>query len=136
MAKGAAGLTEFSMDSIKDPNIRQLFGKVKLLSDQSFESKKDNIRGAEVEIRLTNNNSFKKKFRLPKGEPENPATTEALTEKFRSCIGLFWSEPKKEEVIHAIEEVDQLKDIRLLTKLLVSETSGVKDEQSNRHTVT
>jgi len=119
MAKGAAGLTEFSMDSVNNPNIRQLFDKVKLLSDPSFESKKDNIRGAEVEILLIDNRSIKKKFLLPKGEPENPATTEELTEKFRSCIGMLWSEPRMEEVIHAIEELDQLKDIRLLTKLLI-----------------
>ncbi len=42
---------------------------------------KDNIRGAEVEIILSENRSFRNKVLLPRGEPENPATTEELEEK-------------------------------------------------------
>ena len=71
------------------------YEKVQLICDPSYESKKDNIPGAEVEIILSENTSFRNKVRLPKGEPENPATIEELEEKFRSCIGYFCSEQKK-----------------------------------------
>jgi 2-methylcitrate dehydratase PrpD len=118
LTNGAAGLAEFSMDSVKDPTIQQLFKKVHFISDSSLESKKDNIRGAEVEILFTDNESFKEKVLLPKGEPENPATSEELNEKFRSCIGAFWSKSKQEEIIHAIGELEQLDNIQMLTKRL------------------
>ena len=52
LIKGGAGLAEFSMDSVKDPNIQRLFGKIQYISDPSLESKKDNIRGAKLEIHL------------------------------------------------------------------------------------
>jgi 2-methylcitrate dehydratase PrpD len=116
LAKGGAGLSEFSIDSINDPIIRRLFEKVEFISDSDFDSRKDNIRGAEVEVILTDNNSFKNKVPLPKGEPENPATTEELEEKFKDCIGDFWSEQKKEQVIRAIRDLERLNDIRMLTK--------------------
>jgi 2-methylcitrate dehydratase PrpD len=118
LTKGGAGLAEFSMDSVNDPLIQRLFEKVQFISDPSYESKKDNIRGAEVEIILTDDTSLRKKVLLPKGEPENPATTETLEEKFRNCVGDFWPESKKEEVIGAISELEKIDDIRILTDLV------------------
>lgn len=118
LTKGAAGLAEFSMDSVNDPSIQGLFKKIQFASDPSFESKKDNIRGAEVEIILADNKSFRNKVLLPKGEPENPATIEELEEKFKSCIGAIWSAQKKEEVIRIVRNLEQLDNIRMLTTLL------------------
>ena len=118
LTKGRAGLADFSMDSINDPSIQRLFGKVQFISDPALESKKDNIRGAEVEVILTDNTAFRNKVLLPKGEPENPATTEELEEKFKDCIGNFWSEQKKEHIIRAIRDLERLDDIRMLTKQL------------------
>jgi len=118
LTKGGAGLADFSMDSINDPHIQRLFEKVQFISDPALESKKDNIRGAEVEVILTGNTSFKSKVQLPKGEPENPATNEELDEKFKDCIGNFWSEQKKEHVIRAIRGLERFDDIRMFTKQL------------------
>jgi 2-methylcitrate dehydratase PrpD len=118
LTKGAAGLAEFSMDSVNDPNIQRLFERVQFISDPSFESKKDNIRGAEVEIIFVDNRSLRNKVLLPKGEPENSATIEELEEKFKSCIGAIWTAQKKEEVIRNIRDLEQLDNIRKLTKLL------------------
>ena len=126
LARGGAGLAEFSMDSVNDPNIQRLFEKVRFISDPSFESKEENIRGAEVEIILTDNRTFRNKVLLPKGEPENPATIEELEDKFNRCIGAIWSEQKKEEVIRLIRDLEQLDNIRMLTKRL-------RPEKGKRH---
>lgn len=118
LVKGRAGLADFSLDCVNDPHIQRLFTKVRLISDPAFESRQDNIRGAEVEILLNDKTSFKNKVRLPKGEPENPATAEELAEKFKDCIGGFWSNQKKEEVIRTIEKLEHLDNIGMLTRLL------------------
>ena len=118
LTKGRAGLADFSTDSINNPNIRRLFEKVQFTSDPSFEAKEDNIRGAEVEILINDNTTFKSKVQLPKGEPENPATTAELDDKFKDCIGGFWSKQKKEDVISAIRNLERLDDIRMLTQHL------------------
>jgi 2-methylcitrate dehydratase PrpD len=118
LSRGRAGLADFSMDSVNDPKIRRLFEKVQFISDPSFESKKDNVRGAEVEIIETGHRSFRNKVLLPRGEPENPATTEELENKFQDCIGDFWNEQKKVEVIRAIGELEHLDSIRMFADLL------------------
>jgi len=118
LAKGQAGLSEFSMESIKDGNIRQLFEKVQIISDPSFESREDNFRGAQVEIILTDNSAVKHKVLLPKGEPENPAGPEELEGKFKSCIGNFWTEQKTEAVMQAISTLEQIENIGEFTQLI------------------
>lgn len=118
LAKGQAGLSEFSMESINDRDIRQLFEKVQLISDPSFESRKDNFRGAQVEIILTGKTVVKHKVLLPKGEPENPAGPEALEDKFKSCIGNFWTAQKTEKVMQAIRNLEQIDNIKELTQLI------------------
>jgi 2-methylcitrate dehydratase PrpD len=118
LVKGGAGLADFSLDSVNDPRIQGLFEKVRLIRDPAFESKKDNIRGAAVEIILPGGKSLKNRVLLPRGEPENPAKPEELEEKFRDCIGGFWSHQKKEEVIRTIGDLEQIDDIRFFTDLL------------------
>ena len=115
---GSAGLADFSMYSIHDPRIQLLFDKIQFISNPAFESKKDNIRGAEVEIMLSGAKSFNTRVLLPKGEPENPATAEELETKFRDCVGSFWSEPKIEEVICSTGELEQFENIRGFTQKL------------------
>jgi 2-methylcitrate dehydratase PrpD len=118
LSKGRAGLADFSMANVNDPYIRSLFKKVKIVSDPSFESKKDNVRGAEVEIVAAGGISFKNKVLLPRGEPENPATTQELEHKFRDCVADFWSDQEKTAVIHTIGQLEELDDIRMFTELL------------------
>ncbi len=118
LVKGQAGLGEFSMECVKDRHVQQLFEKVQFISDPSFESRKDNFRGAQVEIFLSDNTAVKHKVLLPKGEPENPAAPEELEDKFKNCIGNFWTEPKTEEVMQAIRNLEQIDNIGELTQLI------------------
>jgi len=118
LAKGQAGLSDFSMESIKNRHIRQLFEKVQFISDPSFESREDNFRGAQVEIFLSDNTVVKQKVLLPKGEPENPAAPEELEDKFKSCIVNFWTEQKTEAVMQAVRNLEQIENIAELTQLI------------------
>jgi 2-methylcitrate dehydratase PrpD len=118
LVKGRAGLAEFSTEITNDPRIGQLFEKVDFISDPSFESKTDNVRGAELEIKFSDNTAVKHRVLLPKGEPENPASPEDLDEKFKNCIADFWSDRKTAAVMQAIRDVDQIDDIRMLTELI------------------
>ena len=121
IVKGKAGINEFSMENTKNQQIGDLFNKVKIINDSSFELKENNIRGAEVEIILKNNTRLKKRIVLPKGEPENPLTKEELYDKFNDCIGKFWSNEKKEKVLEYIQNLDEVDNIRILTDLIITQ---------------
>jgi len=118
LVKGNAGINEFSAENVKDQQISDLFNKVKLISDSSFESKENNIRGAEVEIVSKDNTRLKKRVLLPKGEPENPATEQELYDKYYSCIGNFWTIDKKEEVWKCIQDLENIDNIKILMDLI------------------
>lgn len=113
-----AGINDFSMESISDKKIQNLFYKVKIIGDSSLESIEHNIRGAEVEIVLKDNTSFKKRVLLPKGEPENPSTKEELYNKFYDCVGEFWTKDKKEKILEGIEHLENIDNIKTLLGLL------------------
>ena len=118
IVKGKAGIGDFSIENIKNQQIGDLFNKVKIISDPSFESKENNIRGAEVEIILKDDTRFKKRVLLPKGEPENPATKQELHNKYYSCIGKFWTIDKKEEVLKYIQDFENINNIKTLMDLI------------------
>ena len=118
IVKGKAGINEFSMENTKNQQIGDLFNKVKIISDYSFESKENNIRGAEVEIILKDDTRLKKRVLLPKGEPENPATKQELYDKYYSCIGNFWTIDKKEEVWKCIQDLENIDNIKTLMDLI------------------
>lgn len=118
LVKGKAGINEFSAENIKNQQIGDLFNKVKLISDSSFESKENNIRGAEVETILKDNTRLKKRVLLPKGEPENPATKQELYDKYYSCIDNFWTIDKKEEVLKYIQDLENIDNIKTFMDLI------------------
>ena len=118
LVRGRAGIDDFSMESISDKKIQNLFYKVKIIGDSSLESIEHNIRGAEVEIILKDNTYFKKRVLLPKGEPENPSTKEELYNKFYDCVGEFWTNDKKEKILECIEHLENIDNIKTLPGLL------------------
>lgn len=118
LVRGRVGIDDFSMESISDKKIQNLFYKVKIIGDSSLESIEHNIRGAEVEIVLKDNTCFKKRVLLPKGEPENPSTKEELYNKFYDCVGEFWTNDKKEKILECIEYLENIDNIKTLPGLL------------------
>ena len=118
LIRGRAGIDDFSMKSISDEKIHNLFYKVKITGDPSLESIEHNIRGAEVEVVLKDNTCFKKIVLLPKGEPENPSTKEELYNKFYDCVGEFWTKDKKEKILEGVEHLENIDNIKTLLDLL------------------
>ena len=118
LVKGKAGIGDFSMENTKNQEIGDLFNKAKLISDSSFESKENNIRGAEVEIILKDDTRLKKRVLLPKGELENPATKQELYDKYCSCIGNFWTIDRKEEVLNYIQDLENIDNIKTFVDLI------------------
>src|SRR5579864_706364 len=80
----AAGLDQFSDDSVRSPEIKSLMGKIVLTKDLRIETKFPEEWPARVQIELTNGKQFQKNLRYPKGDPKNPLTWQELATKFES----------------------------------------------------
>jgi len=97
LAKGRVGIKDFSIENIKNIEIKNLFRKVRIKSDASLESKEKNIRGSKVEVVLLDGKKYEKIVQLPRGELENPASLEDFYSKYYECTDSYW--PKKSRKI-------------------------------------
>jgi len=118
LVKDTIGLDDFSKERITDPRVKEVFYKIALHSDEKFESPQDNIRGALVEVTLTNGKKLKKEMKLPVGEKENPADEKALHDKLIYCFGESWSVKTRDAVCEQIQELEKLTSVCKLTSTL------------------
>ncbi|MCG5102169.1 MmgE/PrpD family protein [Oceanobacillus alkalisoli] len=82
LLKGQGGLDQFTEEALWDEEIRSLMEKVELLTEPEIDQAYPDQWGAIIEIKLTTGEVWTKKTDFPKGDPENPVTTEDLQEKF------------------------------------------------------
>jgi 2-methylcitrate dehydratase PrpD len=82
LARGGAGISDFTEEIIRDPHIRNLAGKVSVIEAPALTAQVPDKRAAFVEIHMANGRVLKASTTYPKGEPENPMTDEELKQKF------------------------------------------------------
>jgi 2-methylcitrate dehydratase PrpD len=80
----AAGLDQFTDESLRSPEIKSLMGKVVLEKNKQIEKNFPREWPSIVKIYMNNGRKFQKKVRFPKGDPENPLTWRELSTKFHS----------------------------------------------------
>jgi 2-methylcitrate dehydratase PrpD len=79
-----AGLDDFTMARLKDPDIAALMKRIILEGDDALSREYPRKWAARVEVRLNNGRILQGRVDHPKGDPENPLSREDLTGKFRT----------------------------------------------------
>jgi 2-methylcitrate dehydratase PrpD len=99
---GAAGLDQFTVETINSTRIREIMPKVELVKDPRIEETFPKEWPARVAIETENGQRYEKFVRYPKGDPENPLTWDEMTRKFYSLSGAVLSRERCDEIIEAI----------------------------------
>jgi 2-methylcitrate dehydratase PrpD len=102
---GAAGLDQFTMETIHAPRIREMMSKVALVKDASIEENFPREWPARVAIETSSAQHYEQFVRFPKGDPENALTWEEMKTKFRALAGSALSAERCTEIFHAISDV-------------------------------
>ncbi|MGA7793838.1 MAG: MmgE/PrpD family protein [Candidatus Acidiferrales bacterium] len=113
----AAGLDQFTGESLHSPQIKTLMGKVVLQKDMRIEKNFPEEWPAIVQIYLTNGKQFEKYIRFPKGDPENPLTWQELTTKFQSLATRVFPKTRCEEIINSVKDMKPSTILREIWKL-------------------
>jgi 2-methylcitrate dehydratase PrpD len=113
----AAGLDQFTGESIRSPRIKSLMGKVVLQKHQRIEENFPVEWPALVSVELTNGARFEKFVRFPKGDPENPLTWPELSAKFHSLASRVFPKTRCDQIIHSVKEINSQEDLRNIWKL-------------------
>jgi 2-methylcitrate dehydratase PrpD len=114
---GKAGVDEFSAEHLQDPALRSIAGRVHVTPDEWREEVYPAQRGAEVRV-FTPRGIFQGEVVIPKGDPENPFSSDELREKFRGNAGKVLSRDgvsRLENLVMEGRPSDFMREIMLLT---------------------
>lgn len=103
----AAGLDQFSDDSIRSPEVKSLMGKVVLMKDIRIEKNFPEEWPARVQIELTSGKRFQKNIRYPKGDPGNPMSWQELAIKFESLASRVFPKARCAQIIQGVKEMNR-----------------------------
>jgi 2-methylcitrate dehydratase PrpD len=114
-----AGIREFTDTFVSSEPVQQMMARVTTVFDPKIEAQGfDKIRSV-VEVDLTDGRKLTKasddRYR---GGPDRPFTRDELHDRFNDCATIVLTEETTRRALSQIELVDQLKDIRELTRTL------------------
>ncbi|NWG03483.1 MAG: MmgE/PrpD family protein [Syntrophaceae bacterium] len=119
MIKGEVFLKDFDERYIRDPQVLELSRKIRVEIDPGLPER--DMMSADLQVK-TKNNIFYKKVDKVKGNPLNPMDMNECVKKFMKCIEYSENpnmEKKAKEILDALIDLDQLRDISVLMRLFV-----------------
>lgn len=99
-----------------DPEIVELIEKVEPYAHPEAVGKRDHL--AEVTITLHDGRTCAAVEVHPKGTPQNPAEPQQLISKVRSLAGAVLTDSQTNDLISAVEHLDEIGDVADLAKML------------------
>jgi len=98
----AAGIDQFTDESIRSGKIQRLMGKVVMTKHERLERNFPEEWPTLVAITLNDGRSFEKYLANPKGDPSNPLSADELISKFRSLAG------PRDDIVSVVLSLDSL----------------------------
>lgn len=81
--RGSAGLNDFTESTLWNEDIRALMSKMYVYVDAEMEQAYPDKWAAKMTVKLKDGRELTRSLNYPKGDPENPVTTEELVLKFK-----------------------------------------------------
>jgi len=120
VAKGNVLPSDFEEDALRDPFVRSLLDKIKVVANPEIDALFPKVKRAIVTIK-TPQGEYKKQEDFAKGQPERPLSEEELVSKFKANSEKKVSSSKMEDIISATKDLDSIDEIEEYMKLLVSD---------------
>jgi 2-methylcitrate dehydratase PrpD len=114
MKKRRCGLADFTEEALLDPEIRNLMDRVILSKDEELDALHPACWPTIVEISDRKGRIYRGRTDFPRGDPENPVSTDELLVKFRTLAKGSWGEKKVsklEKAVLELEYVDKVEDL-------------------------
>jgi 2-methylcitrate dehydratase PrpD len=87
LAYGSAGLSDYTLDHIQDPEVRALMARTDCFTDPGLDAGYPRRWPAAVELQLTDGRTVGTRVEYATGEPENPVSRAGLVAKFVDLNG-------------------------------------------------
>jgi 2-methylcitrate dehydratase PrpD len=120
-----AGLAEFTDKVVNRPDVRKMIEKIEFGVHPEAEAAGYEKMTTIIDIELADGRRIGGRADFGKGSPANPMSDEELAGKFRECAA--WGKLPKasaDKLVHMVFNLEKLKSIRELTKLLSIRAKG------------
>jgi 2-methylcitrate dehydratase PrpD len=117
-AKRNGGLDAFHLKTIKDPVVQETLKKVEIVADPELHKLYPEKFPTNIEIHTKDGKVYKGEMYYAKGSPKNPFSDEEVNEKFRSLALPMIEKNKVDQIIQMVTNLESVKDINELTRLL------------------
>ena len=114
---GDALLDRYTDETIAMPEIKQLMSRVRSVHDPVLEENYPLRWPAWAEIVTRDGRALRADVEFPKGDPENALSWDELKDKFRGLTRPLMASGRQEEIIAAVDSLQELEDIRSLADL-------------------
>jgi 2-methylcitrate dehydratase len=111
----------FSDEKLRDPRIREVLPKIKVVADPEIDDLFPKVKRARVTITTADGESHTAQTDIAKGDPADPMSDEDIAAKFRANSTNVLSAARIEEVIDATWHFDTLTNVRKYLELLTSD---------------
>jgi 2-methylcitrate dehydratase PrpD len=112
--RGRAGVTEFTDEALRDPDVRRFADRVEMVYDPEIDAEYPDRWIGLVEVQTTDGERFTSRVDTPKGDPANTLNRAEIEDKAR-LLGAFQDGASPEEVRRIVERVwvlDREPDVR------------------------
>jgi 2-methylcitrate dehydratase PrpD len=114
-----AGLGEFTDEVVNRPDVQAMVAKVNFGVHPDAEAAGFDKMTTIIEIETADGQVLKGQADFGKGSPANPMSDDELSEKFRQCAAWGGLDvPTTKAVLDLVWNIEEVKDINELTKLL------------------
>ncbi len=119
LINGKIRISDFTDDSVKDPDTLGLMRKVKFVAQE--QDRRNGVFGyQEVALKMKDGKTYSCKVEHPKGEPQNPQTPEELEAKYNDCAkNAHYSVKTSSQIKDLIHKLEKVDDISQLTALML-----------------
>jgi len=119
LIKGDISLRDFTTGAVMESEVRQLMRKVRFITKEEDRKKKYST-ATDVTVKMKDGRTYSKRVDIPKGDVENPLTSEELGQKFRDCTSSVLPAANAERISRLVSGLDQLSDIAEFMELLTA----------------
>jgi 2-methylcitrate dehydratase PrpD len=118
--RGRAGIGDFTEEAIRSRDILDMADKIKVEKDSGLAVSKGS-EPAKIAVTTNQGQTYIEQAEIPSGSMENQLPFSAYERKFRDCANYSikpLADKQIDEVIELIKQLERVKDIREITRLL------------------
>ncbi len=118
---GSASLNEYALGVPNRPEVRHIMDRVRCVTDPELDALYPRHFPTWAEVRTKDGRTLRSELTYPKGDPENPVSWDEMRDKFNTLSAPVISSQRRQEIIAAVDSLEQMDDVRQLASLLSTE---------------